>query len=102
MTTAERAAAPLLPDMPPRRPDAPGQFAFADQARVRRILEEGGWTGIDLQPLDVECVLPEQVLNVYLTRLGPVGIGASGRRRSHPRARVQSGSRSFRSLRARL
>jgi SAM-dependent methyltransferase len=73
MTTAERAAAPLLPNMPPRRPDAPGQFAFADAARVRRILEEGGWTGIDLQPLDVECVLPEKVLNVYLTRLGPVG-----------------------------
>jgi len=73
MTTAERAAAPLLPDIPSRRPDAPGQFAFADQARVRRILEEGGWTGIDLQPLDVECVLPEKVLNVYLTRLGPVG-----------------------------
>ena len=31
MTTAERAAAPLLPNLPARRPDAPGQFAFADR-----------------------------------------------------------------------
>jgi SAM-dependent methyltransferase len=74
MTTAERAAAPLLPAMPPRRPDAPGQFAFADGARVRRILEEAGWTGIDLQPLDVECVLPEKALDLYINRLGPVGM----------------------------
>lgn len=74
MTTAERAAAPLLPNMPARRPDAPGQFAFADAARVRRILDEGGWTGIDLQPLDVECGMPEKALNLYLTRLGPVGM----------------------------
>ena len=31
MTTAERAAAPLLPTLPARRPDAPGQFAFANR-----------------------------------------------------------------------
>ncbi len=74
MTTAERAAAALLPAMPPRRPDAPGQFAFANEARVRRILEEGGWTDTDLQPLDVECVLPEKELDLYITRLGPVGM----------------------------
>ena len=29
MTTAERAAAPLLTNLPPRKPNAPGQFAFA-------------------------------------------------------------------------
>lgn len=74
MTTAEHAAAPLLPNMPPRRPDGPGQFAFADAARVRRILEESGWNGIDLRPLDIECVLPEKALSVYVTRLGPVGM----------------------------
>jgi ubiquinone/menaquinone biosynthesis C-methylase UbiE len=74
MTTAERAAAPLLSSMPPRRPDAPGQFAFADADRVRRILNEAGWNGIDLQPLDVECTLPVQALHLYVTRLGPVGM----------------------------
>lgn len=32
MTTAERAAAPLLPNIPTREPEAPGQFSFADRA----------------------------------------------------------------------
>jgi SAM-dependent methyltransferase len=74
MTTAERAAAPLLPNMPPRRADGPGQFALADRDRVRAILQESGWIGIDIQPLDVACTLPEQDLFRYVTRLGPVGL----------------------------
>jgi SAM-dependent methyltransferase len=74
MTTAERAAAPLLPNLPARRPDAPGQFAFADRHRVCTILEESGWTDIDIRPIDVDCTLPEKELVRYLTRLGPVGL----------------------------
>jgi ubiquinone/menaquinone biosynthesis C-methylase UbiE len=74
MTTAERAAAPLLPNLPARRPDAPGQFAFADQRRVYRTLEESGWAEIDIQPIDVACTLPEKDLVRYLTRLGPLGL----------------------------
>ncbi|HYH96143.1 MAG TPA: SAM-dependent methyltransferase, partial [Hyalangium sp.] len=73
MTTAERAAAPLLPNIPARRPDAPGQFAFADQRRVYRILEESGWAEIDIRPIDVACTLPEKELVRYLTRFGPLG-----------------------------
>jgi SAM-dependent methyltransferase len=78
MTTAERAAAPLLPDLPVRRPDEPGQFAFADPDRIHRILTESGWTGIDIQPIDVACALPEDELVHYLTRLGPVGLALGG------------------------
>jgi ubiquinone/menaquinone biosynthesis C-methylase UbiE len=74
MTTAERAAAPLLPNLPARRPDAPGQFAFADRRRVYSILEESGWAEIDIRPIDVACTLPETELVRYLTRLGPVGL----------------------------
>jgi len=74
MTTAERAAAPLLPNIPPRKPGAPGQFAFADQDRVHRILEESGWAGIDIRPVDVACTLPEKDLVRYVTRLGPLGL----------------------------
>ena len=74
MTTAERAAAPLLPNLPPRRPDGPGQFAFADHRRVRGILEESGWIDIEVRPIDVECTFPETDLVAYLTRLGPVGL----------------------------
>jgi ubiquinone/menaquinone biosynthesis C-methylase UbiE len=74
MTTAERTAAPLLPNLPARRPDAPGQFAFADPRRVNSILEESGWAEIDIRPIDVACTLPENKLVDYLTRLGPVGL----------------------------
>jgi SAM-dependent methyltransferase len=74
MTTAERAAAPLLPNIPPRKPDGPGQFAFADSRRVQRILEESGWAGIDIRPVDVPCTLPEKELVRYLTRLGPLSL----------------------------
>jgi hypothetical protein len=73
MTTAERAAAPLLPNLPARIPDAPGQFAFADASRVQRILGESGWADIDIQPIDVECTLPEKELVGYLSRFGPLG-----------------------------
>jgi SAM-dependent methyltransferase len=73
MTAAERAAAPLLPNLPVRDPDAPGQFAFADADRVRGVLEDSEWTGIDIQPIDVACALPENELVHYLTLLSPVG-----------------------------
>lgn len=74
MTTAERAAAPLLPSLPPRQPGAPGQFAFGDRERVHSILQAGGWHEIDIQPIDIACTLPEPALVSYLSRLGPVGL----------------------------
>jgi SAM-dependent methyltransferase len=73
MTAAERAAAPVLPTLPPRRPDGPGQFAFADGEQVRATLEGGGWARVDVQPIDVACSLSETDLDHYLNRLGPVG-----------------------------
>ena len=73
MTAAERAAAPLLPELPARNPDGPGQFAFGSAARVQAILEDSGWTGAELRPIDVECAFPAAQLDAYLTRLGPVG-----------------------------
>jgi ubiquinone/menaquinone biosynthesis C-methylase UbiE len=73
MTTAERAARPLLGSLPPRRPNAPGQFAFADRERVRSILEDAGWSRVGLSPVDVPCSFPESALVRFFTRLGPVG-----------------------------
>ena len=72
MTTAERAAAPFLPEIPARRPDEPGQFAFADRDRVYAILEKSGWAEIDIRPLDVVCTMPERELKPYISRLGPL------------------------------
>jgi len=74
MTTAERAAAPLLPNLPRRVPGAPGQFAFADRERVQAVLEQSGWRHIDIRPVDLPCTMPEKDLVGYLRRLGPVGI----------------------------
>ena len=75
MTTAERAAAPLLPDLPTRRPDSPaGQFAFADRERCAAILVQSGWTAVDIEPIDVVCSLPASELVRYVSWLGPVGV----------------------------
>jgi ubiquinone/menaquinone biosynthesis C-methylase UbiE len=74
MTTAERAAAPLLPQLPARRAEGPGQFAFADAQHVRRLLEDSGWTDIDIQPIDLACGFPALELVRYLSRLGPLGL----------------------------
>lgn len=73
MTVAEKAAAPYLPNLPPRQPGAPGQFAFADRERVAGLLAASGWVGIDIQPLDVNCTLSEEGLMRFISRLGPVG-----------------------------
>jgi ubiquinone/menaquinone biosynthesis C-methylase UbiE len=73
MTTAERAAAPLLPNLKARQPNEPGQFALADPDRSRSLLEKSGWTEIQVQPIDVPCAFPEGALVQYISQLGPVG-----------------------------
>ena len=74
MTTAERAAVPLLPNLPARLHGAPGQFAFADRSHVSSILEQSGWAEIDIQQIDLPCTLPEKELVRYLSKNGPVGL----------------------------
>jgi len=74
MTTAARAAAPLLPSLPMPDPEAPGQFGFADADRVRRILTASGWRALDIRPVDVACQIAERDLLAYVTKLGPVGL----------------------------
>jgi SAM-dependent methyltransferase len=98
MTAAERAAAPLLPELPARVPGAPGQFAFADAARVRDWLERAGWAGVDIAAIDVACRLPLGDLDLYLSRLGPVGLllqRAEASQRSRVLAAVRSAFDAF-------
>jgi SAM-dependent methyltransferase len=78
MTAAERAAAPLLPDLPPRPMDGPGQFAFADARKVQGILEAAGWRDVEMLPIDVTCEFPESALQGYMARLGPVALALRG------------------------
>jgi hypothetical protein len=51
-----RAAEPLLSNLPTPDAGAPGQFAFADGGRVRRILEASDWKKIDVRPIDVRNI----------------------------------------------
>ena len=73
MTTAERAAAPVLPNLPVRAQGGPGQFAFADAAKVKSILEAAGWWAVSIEPIDVACRMTEAELMRYLALMGPVG-----------------------------
>jgi SAM-dependent methyltransferase len=73
MITAERAAAPFLPHLPERKPDAPGQFALANDRRVHAILDAGGWSEVEIRPLDIVCAMPASALVTYVSRMGPVG-----------------------------
>ncbi|HEY0685438.1 MAG TPA: class I SAM-dependent methyltransferase [Steroidobacter sp.] len=74
MTTARRAAEPILSNLPTPDPAAPGQFAFADGDRVRQILDRSGWNDITVSPVDVQGVIAEKDLLAYVTKLGPVGV----------------------------
>jgi len=95
MTAAERAAAPLLPDAPPRDPAAPGQFAFGDPDRVAGILSAAGWRGVDLQPLDVACAMPAEDLETYAVRMGPVSLALPSLEADHRQAVIEAVRRGF-------
>lgn len=73
MTLAMRVAEPLLPPRPPQDPTAPGPFALADAERLSRILDEAGWSAVNVAAADIPCELPRADMATYVTRLGPVG-----------------------------
>lgn len=78
MTTAEGAAAPLMPDFPKRRSDGPGQFGLADPHYVRSVFTDAGWRDVDLAPVDVACAFPAAGLAHFATSLGPLGVALRG------------------------
>jgi len=49
-----REAAKHAPPLPETNPEDPGPFAFASEARVRRILSDAGFADIVLEPQDLE------------------------------------------------
>jgi SAM-dependent methyltransferase len=53
--SAARAAMGVIP--PPADPDAPGPFAFADEARLRALLSSAGFSAIDVQRFDAALLL---------------------------------------------
>lgn len=66
---------PILEEGPPP-PNQPGPFAFADEARVRNILIEAGWTNIQAEPIDYPFRAghgPDPVADAvaFLSHIGP-------------------------------
>ena len=45
-----QAAYKHVPKLPQQGPEDPGPFAFASEARVRRILDAAGFTGVAMEP----------------------------------------------------
>lgn len=74
MTAAVRAARPVVGAelLPEPVPNAPGQFAFANERFLRGVLEKAGWADVELRELDTRCVFPEAQLMPYVTRVGAV------------------------------
>ncbi|HVM85162.1 MAG TPA: class I SAM-dependent methyltransferase [Candidatus Binatia bacterium] len=54
LMTALAAATLHVPPLPKMEPDAPGPFAFADDARVKRILGEAGFADVKHEPVDID------------------------------------------------
>lgn len=51
MMTPLQAVYQYVPRPPPPGPDDPGPFAFASETRVRRILTDAGYQGIEMEPV---------------------------------------------------
>lgn len=70
------AVEPMLKaPLPKPNPDAPGPFAFADGAKVERILQSAGWRDIALThwsgPISIGGDGPIEAIATFLLKIGP-------------------------------
>jgi SAM-dependent methyltransferase len=69
-----RSTAHLLPSMPPSDPNAPGPFAFADEARLAGILKGAGFADLAIEALDLRTGGDNLDESVHLSmRVGQLG-----------------------------
>lgn len=74
MSLPVMAAREHVPAQPPPEPGAPGPFAFADEARVRTILADAGFSDISIQPQDMPAGGNSLEDSIRLAlRVGPLG-----------------------------
>ncbi|MFM9862792.1 MAG: class I SAM-dependent methyltransferase [Micropepsaceae bacterium] len=68
------AVRPHVPPQPQLGPEDPGPFAFADPARIRRILANGGFDAITLKPFDTKVEIGNTLDDAvtYLMEFGPI------------------------------
>jgi SAM-dependent methyltransferase len=74
VTVPAQAARPFLPPQPPPDPLAPGPFAFADPARVERILTAAGFRNVQTKKLDgvMNLGASSDEAAFQMTNLGPL------------------------------
>jgi len=76
------AAYKHVPKLPPQGPEDPGPFAFASEARVRRILDAAGFTAIQLEacPLLLDAAIGRGVDGAVqgALEIGPVSRALDG------------------------
>lgn len=74
MSEPLEAARPLLPPLPPPDPTAPGPFAFADERRIRSILDAAGLIAVGIRAFDTTIGVGDIEATLELTlRVGPLG-----------------------------
>lgn len=73
LTAAERAAAPLVPDLAKRIDGAVGPFAFSDPDPVIADMTAAGWRDVEFEPVDYPLSFQRSDLDLFMTRLGALG-----------------------------
>lgn len=80
------AAASEIPLPPPRPPDAPGPFSFADPQRVRRILDGAGFIAVAVEPHEEPLALGDGDLDRAVDLVLALGPTAAALREAGPAA----------------
>ena len=77
---AMQAALGLLPPQEPADPLAPGPFAFADEGRIRRVLDGAGFTNVVVEKFDgsVNMGATVEEAATQALNLGPLARAATG------------------------
>ncbi|MGO4712702.1 class I SAM-dependent methyltransferase [Bradyrhizobium sp. 2TAF24] len=88
-----------VPKLPEMKPDDPGPFAFAAQARVERILTAAGFTSIALEPFDTSLDMAggrglDHAVTVALS-IGPAARALEGQPPEKTAATAQSMREAF-------
>jgi SAM-dependent methyltransferase len=79
-STPMAAARPFLPPQEPADPHAPGPFAFADDARLRKILGDAGYRDIRIEKLDSTMHMGATMNDAVeqALRIGPLARASAG------------------------
>ena len=99
LMTSLRAAYEHVPRLPRPGPEDPGLFAFAQEARVRRILTAAGFQSINCDPVDLEIDIAlgrglDEAVKIGL-ELGPVARAMAGQPPEIRQAVAQSVRRAY-------